>query len=249
MKWRSGMESLSPSTVNVSLSAVRRKLGRRAASDDRVGGGRWADRHPNPRAPTAAAGIEKGMLLRAVLKARKVTGESFKRLGNLERGRDLGQKDRLERFGDPRSASDLREALPQERRRSGTIKFLLAHSSIQTTERYLGSEQGIAVAVIAAANRITRPYPDERNCRSSLAQITPRLLQDDCAAEVLTATESDRVAVRQPGPYPPRSRHGRGEGEIHPEGSYFLEFWDQGKRKREAVGSDAFVAAHRATRR
>ena len=27
------------------------------------------------------------------------------------------------------------------------IKFLLGHSSIQTTERYLGSEQEIAVAV------------------------------------------------------------------------------------------------------
>jgi hypothetical protein len=105
------------------------------------------------------------------------------------------------------------------------------------------------VAVIAAANRITRPYPDGRNCRSSLAQITPRLLQDDCAAEVLTATESDRVALRQQGPYPPRSRHGRAEGEIHPEGSYFLEFLDQGKRKRKAVGSDAFVVADRVTRR
>jgi hypothetical protein len=37
--------------------------------------------------------------------------------------------------------------------------------------------------------------------------------------------------------------------EAHPEGSYFLEFWDQGKRKREAVGPDAFVAADRAKHR
>ena len=55
------------------------------------------------------------MLLRAVLKARKVTGESFKRLGNLERGRDLGQKDRLERFGD----YDLRRTCAKLYRKNG----------------------------------------------------------------------------------------------------------------------------------
>jgi hypothetical protein len=44
-------------------------------------------------------------------------------------------------------------AVPQRRgrRKSGgdleQIKFLLGHSSIQTTERYLGSEQEIVVAV------------------------------------------------------------------------------------------------------
>ncbi len=40
-----------------------------------------------------------------------------------------------------------------------------------------------------------------------------------------------------------------GRDEIHPEGSYFLEFWDQGKRKREAVGPEAFIAADRAKHR
>jgi site-specific recombinase XerD len=39
------------------------------------------------------------------------------------------------------------EALPQGRRDLEQIKFLLGHSSIQTTERYLGSEQEIAIAV------------------------------------------------------------------------------------------------------
>jgi integrase len=40
-----------------------------------------------------------------------------------------------------------------------------------------------------------------------------------------------------------------GRDEAHAEGSYFLEFWDQGKRKREAVGPDAFAAADRARHR
>jgi len=40
-----------------------------------------------------------------------------------------------------------------------------------------------------------------------------------------------------------------GRDEAHPEGSYFLEFWDQGTRKREAVGPDAFSAADRAKHR
>jgi hypothetical protein len=37
--------------------------------------------------------------------------------------------------------------------------------------------------------------------------------------------------------------------EAHAEGSCFLEFWDRGKRKREAVGPDAFAAADRARHR
>jgi integrase len=46
---------------------------------------------------------------------------------------------------------DLRRTCAKLCRKSGgdleQIKFLLGHSSIQTTERYLGSEQEIAVAV------------------------------------------------------------------------------------------------------
>ena len=38
----------------------------------------------------------------------------------------------------------------------------------------------------------------------------------------------------------------QGADEVHPEGAYYLEFWDQGKRHREAAGPDAFVAAERA---
>ena len=33
---------------------------------------------------------------------------------------------------------------------------------------------------------------------------------------------------------------------LHPEGVYFLEWWDRGKRSRETAGPDAFVAAERA---
>jgi Phage integrase family len=53
----------------------------------------------------------------------------------------------IEHFG----AHDLRRTCAKLCRKSGgdleQIKFLLGHSSIQTTERYLGSDQEIVVAV------------------------------------------------------------------------------------------------------
>jgi integrase len=53
----------------------------------------------------------------------------------------------IERFG----AHDLRRTCAKLCRKNGggleQIKFLLGHSSIQTTERYLGSEQEIEIAV------------------------------------------------------------------------------------------------------
>jgi integrase len=53
----------------------------------------------------------------------------------------------IEHFG----AHDLRRTCAKLCRKNGgdleQIKFLLGHSSIQTTERYLGSDQEIAVAV------------------------------------------------------------------------------------------------------
>jgi hypothetical protein len=36
-----------------------------------------------------------------------------------------------------------------------------------------------------------------------------------------------------------------GRDEAHAEGSYYLEWWDGGKRYREAVGPNAFVAAEK----
>jgi integrase len=53
----------------------------------------------------------------------------------------------IEHFG----AHDLRRTCAKLCRKNGgdleQIKFLLGHSSIQTTERYLGSEQEIVIAV------------------------------------------------------------------------------------------------------
>src|ERR1700730_11739829 len=37
-----------------------------------------------------------------------------------------------------------------------------------------------------------------------------------------------------------------GQDEAHPEGSYFIEWWDQGKRRREAAGANAQEAADKA---
>jgi len=93
-----------------------------------------------------AARIEDGRLLRSISKGGKV-GES---LGDWavwsvveQSAKEIG----VERFG----AHDLRRTCAKLCRKSGgdleQIKFLLGHSSIQTTERYLGSEQEIAVAV------------------------------------------------------------------------------------------------------
>ncbi len=94
----------------------------------------------------SAAGIEDGLLLRSIRKGGKV-GASLSDWAIwavvTESARQIG----TERFG----AHDLRRTCAKLCRKSGgdleQIKFLLGHSSIQTTERYLGSEQDIAVAV------------------------------------------------------------------------------------------------------
>lgn len=93
-----------------------------------------------------AAKIEEGPLLRSISKGGKV-GASLSDWAIwavvTESAREIG----IERFG----AHDLRRTCAKLCRKAGgdleQIKFLLGHSSIQTTERYLGSEQEIAVAV------------------------------------------------------------------------------------------------------
>ena len=95
----------------------------------------------------AAAEIDKGRLLRPLSKSGKMVGDE---LGDWAIWSVVEQSSKqigIEHFG----AHDLRRTCAKLCRKNGgdleQIKFLLGHSSIQTTERYLGSEQEIAVAV------------------------------------------------------------------------------------------------------
>jgi integrase len=95
----------------------------------------------------AEAKIEKGSLLRPLSKSGKMVGDE---LGDWAVWSVVEQSSKqigIEHFG----AHDLRRSCAKLCRKNGgdleQIKFLLGHSSIQTTERYLGSEQEIAVAV------------------------------------------------------------------------------------------------------
>jgi integrase len=101
-----------------------------------------------------AAKIEEGPLLRSVNKVGRV-GESLSGWAVWSVVTESAQEIGIERFG----AHDLRRTCAKLCRKAGgdleQIKFLLGHLSmfllghlsIQTTERYLGSEQDIAVAV------------------------------------------------------------------------------------------------------
>ena len=95
----------------------------------------------------AAARIEKGRLLRPLSKSGKIVGDE---LGDWAIWSVVEQSSKqigIEHFG----AHDLRRTCAKLCRKNGgdleQIKFLLGHSSIQTTERYLGSEQDIEIAV------------------------------------------------------------------------------------------------------
>jgi integrase len=94
----------------------------------------------------AAGSIEKGPLLRSVSKGGKI-GESLSDWAIWSVVTEAAKEIGIENFG----AHDLRRTCAKLCRKAGgdleQIKFLLGHSSIQTTERYLGSEQEIAIAV------------------------------------------------------------------------------------------------------
>jgi integrase len=95
----------------------------------------------------AAAKIEKGRLLRPLSKSGKILAEELGDWAIWSVVEQSAKQIGIEHFG----AHDLRRTCAKLCRKNGgdleQIKFLLGHSSIQTTERYLGSEQEIAVAV------------------------------------------------------------------------------------------------------
>jgi integrase len=94
-----------------------------------------------------ASGIEEGRLLRPVSKSDKLGAATLSDWAIWSVVEQSAKQIGIERFG----AHDLRRTCAKLCRKNGgdleQIKFLLGHSSIQTTERYLGSEQEIAVAV------------------------------------------------------------------------------------------------------
>ncbi len=94
-----------------------------------------------------AAGVEDGRLLRRVTKAGKPKGDGLSDWAVWSIVEQAAKEIGIERFG----AHDLRRTCAKLCRKAGgdleQIKFLLGHASIQTTERYLGSEQDIATAV------------------------------------------------------------------------------------------------------
>ena len=97
-------------------------------------------------ARTADARLDGGLLLRSIRKGGRI-GESLRDWAIWSVVEQAAKQIGIERFG----AHDLRRTCAKLCRRNcgdlEQIKFLLGHSSIQTTERYLGSEQDIAVAV------------------------------------------------------------------------------------------------------
>ncbi len=90
--------------------------------------------------------IEDGLLLRSIRKGGKV-GSSLSDWAIWAVVTASARQIGIERFG----AHNLHRTCAKLCRKSGgdleQIKFLLGHSSIQTTERYLGGEQDLAVAV------------------------------------------------------------------------------------------------------
>jgi integrase len=94
-----------------------------------------------------AAGIEDGRLLRRVTKGGKPRGPELSDWAVWSVVERAAKEIGVERFG----AHDLRRTCAKLCRKAGgdleQIKFLLGHASIQTTERYLGSEQELQSAV------------------------------------------------------------------------------------------------------
>jgi integrase len=94
-----------------------------------------------------AAAIKDGRLLRSVSKSGKINRDTLNAWAVWSVVEHSSKQIGIEHFG----AHDLRRTCAKLCRKNGgdleQIKFLLGHSSIQTTERYLGSDQEIVVAV------------------------------------------------------------------------------------------------------
>ena len=94
-----------------------------------------------------AAAVEDAKLLRPVSKAGKLNGDQLSDGAIWSVVESSARKIGIERFG----AHDLRRTCAKLCRKGvgdlEHIKFLPGHSSIQTTERYLGSQQDLAIAV------------------------------------------------------------------------------------------------------
>jgi len=94
-----------------------------------------------------AAEIKDGRLLRSVSKSGKINRDTLSDWAVWSIVEQSSTQIGIEHFG----AHDLRRTCAKLCRKNGgdleQIKFLLGHSSIQTTEKYLGSDQEIAVAV------------------------------------------------------------------------------------------------------
>jgi integrase len=129
--------------ANLYIEDVQMREGRWVIADLRGKGGRvrtvavpiWVKQGIN--AWTTAAGIEDGRLLRSVSKSGKLNGEALSDWAIWSVVEQSAKEIGIEHFG----AHDLRRTCAKLCRKAGgdleQIKFLLGHSSIQTTERYL----------------------------------------------------------------------------------------------------------------
>ena len=139
--------------ANLEIEEIQLREGRWVIADLNGKGGRvrtiaiplWVKQAVN--AWMTAAAIEEGKLLRSVTKAGKVKRDHLNDGAIWSVVESSAKEIGVLHFG----AHDLRRTCAKLCRKNGgdleQIKFLLGHSSIQTTERYLGSEQDIAVAV------------------------------------------------------------------------------------------------------
>jgi integrase len=135
------------------MEDIQQREGRWVIADLRGKGGRirtvavplWVKQSID--AWTAEAGHNAGPVLRPVNKSGRIAGEELSDWAVWSVVEQSAKAIGIERFG----AHDLRRTCAKLCRKNGgdleQIKFLLGHASIQTTERYLGSEQEIAVAV------------------------------------------------------------------------------------------------------